>query len=160
MKIINEKGKLFGIINIIDLSVLLILGLLIVGGASRLKTRPIIASETTPATIIFEVSDVRFATVENIKEGDPIYHYDKGGYIGVIEDVEYTTYKEPVEVNGKWVNMDVPEKFVATFKVQADVKNNPDVIIAGDEQIRIGVEFRVKNKSIAFFARVMGVELE
>ncbi|TJX15194.1 DUF4330 domain-containing protein [Tissierella creatinini] len=160
MKIINEKGKLFGIINIIDLSVLLILALLIIGGASRLKSRPIVASETTPATIVFEVSDIRIETVEGIKEGDPIYHYDKGGYIGIIEDVEYSPYQEPVEVDGKWVNMDVPEKYDATFKVAADVKNNPDVIIAGDEQIRIGVEFRVKNKSIAFFARVMGVELE
>lgn len=160
MKIINEKGKLFGIINIIDLSVLLILALLVVGGASRLKTRPIVATATTPATITFEVSDVRLATVEGIKEGDPIYHYDKGGYIGIIENVTYEPYKEPVEVDGKWVNMEVPEKYVATFKVDAEVKNNPDVIVAGDEQIRIGVEFRVKNKNIAFFARVMGIELE
>ncbi len=160
MKLINEKGKLFGIINIIDLSVLIILGLLVIGGASRLKSRPIVVSETTPATITFEVSDVRFATVENIKEGDPIYHYDKGGYIGIIEDVQYSPYKEPVEVDGKLVNMEVPEKYVASFKVKADVKNNPDVIIAGDEQIRIGVEFRVKNKSIALFARVMGIEIE
>ncbi len=160
MKIINEKGKLFGIINIIDLSVLVILALIIVGGASRLKSRPIVASDTTPATITFEVSDIRMATVDGIKEGDPIYHYDKGGYIGTIEDVEYRPYQEPVEVDGKWVNMDVPGKYIATFKVGADVKNNPDVIVAGDEQIRIGVEFRVKNKSIAFFATVMGVELE
>lgn len=160
MKIVNDKGKLFGIINIIDLSVLLILVLLIIGGAQRLKNKPIIASETSIATITLEVSDVRFATVENIKEGDPIYHYDKGGYIGTIENVSYEPYQEPVEVDGKWVNMDVPEKYVAVFKVKAEVKDSPDVIIAGDEQIRIGVEFRVKNKSIAFFARVMGVEVE
>lgn len=49
---------------------------------------------------------------------------------------------------------------MATFKVEADVKDNPDVVVAGGEQIRIGVEFRVKNKRIAFFARVMGIEIQ
>ena len=160
MKIVNEKGKLFGIINVIDLSVILILGLLLVGGAQRLKTRPIVVSDESPAIITFEVSDIRLATVENIVKGDPVYHYDKGGFIGNIEDVTYEPYKEPVEFNGQWVNAEVPDKYVATFKVKADVKDNPDVIIAGDEQIRIGVEFRVKNKKIALFARVMGIEVE
>ena len=98
--------------------------------------------------------------MENIKEGDPIYHYDKGGYIGDIGEVTYAPYMEPVEVDGKLVNMEVPEKYVATFKVNAQVKDNPDVIVAGDEQVRIGVEFRVKNKKIAFFARVMGIEVQ
>lgn len=160
MKIVNEKGKLFGIINIIDLAVLLVLVLLVVGGAQRLKSKPIVASGTSNAILTFEVSDVRFATVENIIEGDPIYHYDKGGFIGNIEEVTYEPYKEPVEFEGKWVNMEVPEKYVATFKVNAEIKNNPDVIVAGDEQVRIGVEFRVKNKNIAFFARVMDIEVQ
>lgn len=150
MKIINEKGKLFGVINIIDLTVLLILALLVVGGAYRMKNKPIVVSETSKAIITFEVSDIRMATVENIIEGDPIYHYDKGGFIGNIGEVTYEPYMEPVEFNGQWVNAEVPEKYVATFKVEADVKDNPDVVVAGGEQIRIGVEFRVKNKRIAF----------
>lgn len=160
MKIVNEKGKLFGLINIIDLAVLLVLVLLIIGGAQRLKTRPIVTSESSNAIITFEVSDVRLTTVENIIEGDPIYHYDKGGFIGNIEEVTYEPYKEPVEFEGKWVNAEVPDKYVATFKVNAEIKDNPDVIVAGDEQVRIGVEFRVKNKNIALFARVMEIEVQ
>ncbi len=37
MKIIDNKGKLFGLINIIDLAVILIFVLLIGGGVKRLK---------------------------------------------------------------------------------------------------------------------------
>lgn len=159
MKIINNKGKLFGVINIIDLAVVAILALIIVGGAQRLKSRPILTNTDSDAVITFEVSDIRLATVEGIKEGDPIYHYDKGGYIGVIENVTYEPYMEPVESDGEWKNMPVPEKYTATFTVNAKVKDNPDVVIAGDEQMRIGVEFRVKNRNIAFFARVMGIEV-
>lgn len=160
MKIVNEKGKLFGLINIIDLIVVLILALIVVGGASRLKTKPIIVNEDSKAVITFEVSDVRMATVENIIVGDPIYHYDKGGFIGNITDVKVEPYKEPVESNGQWVNAEIPEKYVATFTVDADVRDNPDVIIAGNEQTRIGVQFRVKNKRIAFFGTVMKIEVQ
>lgn len=160
MKIINEKGKLFGIINIIDLTVLLILGLLVVGGTVRMRNKPIVASEPSKAIISFEVSDVRMVTVENIVEGDPLYHYDKGGFIGTIKEVTYEPYMDKVEYNGKWVNAEVPGKYVVKFKVEADVKDNPDVIVAGGEQTRIGVEFRVKNKRIAVFARVMDLEIQ
>lgn len=160
MKIVNEKGKLFGIINVIDLAVLLILALVIIGGASRLKGKPIIVNEDSKAIITFEVSDVRMATVENIIVGDPIYHYDKGGYIGDIIDVKVEPYKEPVESNGQWINAEIPEKYVATFTVEADIRDNPDVIVAGGEQTRIGVQFRVKNKRIAFFGTVMKIEVQ
>ncbi len=160
MKIVNEKGKLFGLINIIDLMVVLILALIVVGGASRLKTKPIVVNNDSKAVITFEVSDVRMATVENIIVGDPIYHYDKGGFIGNITDVKVEPYKEPVELDGKWINAEIPEKYVATFTVDAEVRDNPDVIVSGGEQTRIGVQFRVKNKRIAFFGTVMKIELQ
>lgn len=160
MKIINEKGKLFGIINIIDLSVLLIIGLLVIGGAKRMKTKPIIVSETTKAIVTFEVSNVRMASVKNINVGDPIYHYDKGGYIGEIIEVNYEAYKEPVELNGKWVNAEVPEKYVVIFKVEADVRDNPDVVVVGGEQTRIGAQYRLKNKKIACFGTVLDIEVK
>lgn len=160
MKIVNEKGKIFGLINIIDLMVIVILALIVVGGASRLKTKPIVSNDDSKAVITFEVKDIRMATVENIKVGDPLYHYDKGGYIGNISSVNVEPYMEPVEYNGKWVNAEIPEKYVATFTVEGDVRDNPDFIVSGGEQTRIGVEFRVKNKRIGLFGTVIKMEVE
>ncbi len=145
MKIINGKGKLFGIINIIDLTVLLVVGLILVGGgAKRMKSKPIIVNDETKAIITYEVSDIRMVSVENIVVGDSLYHYDKGGYIGEIIETNYEPYTEPVESDGKWVDAEVPNKYVVTFKVEADVKNNPDVILVGGEQTRIGTQYRLK----------------
>ena len=93
MKIINEKGKLFGIINIIDLGVILIIALLIGGGAKRMKKNPGITAETKKALITIEVSDVRTPTVDGIVIGDPLYHYDKGEKIGDIVDKKVENYK-------------------------------------------------------------------
>lgn len=159
MKIINEKGKLFGIINIIDLTALLVVALLAVGGIQRMKTKPIIVNEDSKALITYEVSDIRMASVENIVEGDELFHYDRGGYVGKIKEVSYEPYTEPVESNGAWVDAEVPNKYVATFVVEADVRDNPDVIIVGGEQTRVGTQYRMKNKRIAFFGTVIGIEV-
>lgn len=159
MKIIDEKGKLFGLINVIDLTVLLVLVLLVVGGAKRFKSKPIVTNEQTEAEITFEVSDVRMATVENIIEGDELYHYDRGGHLGEIVKVDYEPYREPLEKDGEWINAEVPDKYTVTFTVKTKVKNNPDVIIAGDEQVRVGGQYRVKNKNIACFGTVMDMKV-
>lgn len=159
MKVINEKGKLFGLINIIDLAVVLILGLLVVGGAMRMKTKPIVVSESSKANITYEVSDIRMVSVDNINVGDPLYHYDKGDFIGTIIEKEVEPYTEPLEKDGEWINAEVPGKYVVTFKVEADVKDNPDVIVVGGEQTRVGIQYRMKNKNIAFFGTALGMEV-
>src|SRR5690554_1165418 len=97
MKIINEKGKLFGLINIIDLAVVMILGLLVVGGAMRMKSKPIVVSETSKAYITYEVQDIRMVSVDNIEVGDPLYHYDKGDFVGTIVEKEVKPFTEPLE---------------------------------------------------------------
>lgn len=160
MKLMDEKGKLFGLINIIDLMAVVVLALLIFGGVKRLKSQPIIADKTSEAIITYEVEDVRMATVENVVVGDPIYHYDKNEYIGEIVEVEHREYTEPVEFNGEWVSSAVPNKYVVSFKVKADVKNNPEVVLAGGEQTRVGTQYRMKNKRIGFFGTAMEVEVQ
>lgn len=159
MKLIDKKGKLFGLINIIDLTTILVVGLLVFGGIKRLQSQPIVVDKTSEASIIYRVEDVRMATVDNVVKGDPLYHYDKGEYIGEIEDVEYEPFTEPLESNGEWIMAPIPGKYVVSIKVKANVKNNPDVILVGGEQTRVGTQYRMKNKRIAFFGTAMEVEV-
>lgn len=159
MKVINEKGKIFGIINIIDLAAILIIALVGIGGYQRLKSQPIVVSETTKAIITIEVSNVRIPTVNSIVVGDGIYHYDKGNYIGEIVEVSYEEYMEPLERDGSWVNSPLPGKYNVIFKVEANVRDNPDVIVAGGEQTRVGAQFRLKNKKATFFGTVLDIKV-
>lgn len=161
MKIINEKGKLFGIVNIIDLIVILLIGLLIIGGILRMRQRPTSTTEAKKAEITVEVPDVRTPSVEGLVIGDPVYHYDKGELLGTIVDKKVEPYKEPVESgDGKWVLAEIPEKYVVTLTVEANVRENSDVVIAGGEQIRIGTQFRLKNRNVAVMGTILGVEVE
>ena len=160
MKIIDEKGKLFGLINIIDLSVLLVVVLLVVGGASRFKAKPTVTGKLSEALIDFEVSNVRMATVNQIAEGDQVFHYDKGTLIGEVVEVSVEPYKDVIEGDNEWIESEVPNKYIVNFKVKADVKDSQDVIIAGEEQMRVGISYRVKNKKAAFTGTVMDIEVK
>jgi|SRR5690554_2128119 len=159
MKVIDKKGRLFGIINVIDLMVLLVLVFLILGGVYRMMSKPGRLKETTKAYITYEVPNIKMTTISNLKKGDLLYTYDKDELLGTIVESTYEPYSELLEREGEWVNAVVPEKYTLTLVVKADVVDNPDSIIGGGEEIRADVQYRLKNKKIAFFATVTEVEL-
>lgn len=161
MKIIDKKGKLFGIINIVDLVVVLLVALLIYGGVTRLKKSPVAEADTKKALVTVEISNVRMASVDGIEVGDPLYHYDRGTLFGTIVDKEVEPYREPVESgDGRWILAEVPEKYVVTLTVEADARDSENVVIIGGEHIRIGTQFRLKNKKVAVMSTILGVEVE
>ena len=161
MKIIDKKGRLFGLINIIDLLVILLLIALVAVGAKRFGNKGPVGEVTTKKGVITaEIKDVRDVTANNIKVGDPIYDYDKGTYLGKIASAEVEPYKDTTEYQGKFYNSEVPGKYRVLMTIDADVKDTQDFYQVGTEQVRIGAEMRIKNKRIATFMTILGVEVK
>lgn len=161
MRLIDNKGKIFGIINIIDLAIIIILVVLIVGGINRFKRiSPQVVTEGQKAIVKVEISKVRQPTVDGIEVGDILYHYDKGQVFGKIISKEVVNSKEPVGTSdGKIVLSDIPGKYDVILNVEANATNTSNVIIIGGEHTRIGSRFRLKNKKIAVFGTILGVDL-
>lgn len=159
MKIVDNKGRLFGIINIIDLLVLLAIVALVVIGVSRMGKGIVTTSSTKEGIVTYEISDIRQVTIDNIKIGDPVYHYDKGTYIGEIVDVKIEPFKEKVDHNGRWIEAEVPRRFVALVDVKTNLEETDQYYVVGGEQTRVGIQFRLKNKNFASFGIVMGIEV-
>ena len=83
MKIIDKKGRLFGLINIVDLLIIILLLALVAVGVKRFGNKAAVGEATTKKGVITaEIKDVRDVTAKNVKVGDPIYDYDKGTLIG------------------------------------------------------------------------------
>ena len=161
MKIIDKKGRLFGLINIVDLLVIILLLALVMVGVKRFGNKAAVGEATTKKGVITaEVKDVRDVTANNIKVGDPIYDYDKGTYLGKIVTAEVEPYKDKTEYQGKFYNAEVPDKFRVIITIDADVKETQDFYQVGTEQVRIGAEMRIKNKSITTFMTILGVEVK
>lgn len=157
---IDKRGKIFGIINVIDLLFLLILGVALVGGFIRFKDSTIVAESTSPGKISILVDDVREASIENIKEGQDLYHYDKGIHLGKITAVEVSPYKKPVEFEGEWVDAEVPGKYSALITLEVEVTQNEKAYMIGGEEMRVGTEYRLKSKTSAFTGVCVGIYVE
>ncbi|MBU5670168.1 DUF4330 domain-containing protein [Peptoniphilus sp. MSJ-1] len=160
MKIIDKRGRLFGLINVIDLVVILLVLALVVVGVKRFGTKAAVGDVSTKQGVVTaEITDIREATVKNIKVGDPIYDYDKGTYLGEIANVEVGPHTDEVEYQGKVVRAEVPDKFRAEIKIKADIKDTKDFYQIGTEQVRVGSQIRIKNKNITTFMTILGIEI-
>lgn len=161
MNIIDKKGRLFGLVNIVDLLVIILIIALVATGVKRFGSKSAVGEVSTKKGVISaEVKDVRDVTANNIKVGDPIYDYDKGTYLGKIASVDVEAYRDKTEYQGKFYNAEVPEKYRVLMTIDADIKETQDFYQVGTEQVRIGAEMRIKNKSITTFMTILGIEVK
>lgn len=85
MKLIDEKGRLFGKLNIFDLLIILLLLVGVVGMASRLMMPAEKGNETKTATYQVEINNVDECYTTAFEVGDPIY--EAGVRIGTVTAV-------------------------------------------------------------------------
>ena len=134
---------------------------LVAVGVKRFGNKAAVGEATTKKGVITaEIKDVRDVTAKNVKVGDPIYDYDKGTLIGKILTAGVEPYKDKTEYQGKFYNAEVPGKYRVIMTIDADVKETQDFYQVGTEQIRIGAEMRIKNKSITSFMTILGIEVK
>lgn len=160
MKILDKRGRLFGKLNIIDLLVLLIVGAILIFGISRMGSGVVTQGQSINGTVTYEIADVRQMTVDQINVGDPVYHYDKGTYIGTISGVDVQPFRERIDYNGRWVEADVPRKFVVLLDVDATMTESDEFYLAGGEQTRVGIQYRLKNKNFASFGVAVDINIQ
>ena len=159
----DNKGKLFGKINIIDLFVILIIIAAI--GVTYFKFNlsahsDVVSSNGTVEYTLFAKS-VRMYTVEQLVEGDKIYDEESGKCVGTIIGVEYEpAYDYVIKTDGTPVYSRIPEKYNVKVKVRADaVINGMGVNANGSKSLyynqngtyytkRAQVEFRITDLNV------------
>lgn len=162
MKIVNEKGKLFGIINIVDLAVLLIVLLLAYAVAVKLSGGSIntpITSNRKTVTVTVKAPSKSDIMLDVFKKGDQLMY----GSV-FIDD----TYIQKVESFPTMVNVPLPtgeivptpdpvyKDIFITFTTPVDTGSN--VIKVGDSMVRIGGQFNLFTKNAVATCYVMEIE--
>ncbi len=161
MKAIDKKGKLFGVINIIDLLVLiLIVGLVIFGAKRFTSAGPVGSSNQGEGYLTFEISDIRQIAVDTMKVGDPVYEYDKGTYIGEIVDIRAEEYKQPIEYRGRYVLATMPEKYRVYLKVKSNIHQDDRAYSVNGQDLVFGVQYRLKNKEFSAFGVLLDIDAQ
>lgn len=90
-KIVDEKGRLFGKLNLIDTIAIIVVILLIIGVFMRffVLDNTSVTNDTTPITYSVQATGVRMYTINSIEVGDTVYDDDTGTMVGVISAINY-----------------------------------------------------------------------
>ena len=130
MKLIDKKGRLFGIINAIDAVIALVIIVIAAGAVYKFafmeKTSTVASME--PISYTVEVKKVRNFIMDNVKEGDTLFDGASGTAIGTITKVDYSTAKEPMGLaDGTLIMAEVENRYDVVFTVEADASTNGDI---------------------------------
>lgn len=157
MRIVDEKGKLFGLVNPFDLVALLLV--IAVAGGIYLKLRPgNTPRETAEVEVTVVAPFVRPAAAEAVKVGDRLVA--KGSFTDarIVEVRVEPGLIATTRADGtRLLTRDPYNKDVyATIRGKA-VINEPDLQI-GRQEVRIGKNFFLKTQTVELRAEVTGIK--
>lgn len=129
--IIDEKGKLFGKISIIDIAVIVVIVIAVIGGIvvyNNIEQGKIAPSDSAlighsealqEINVDFELANVREITKKALSVGDKVYSAETDKYIGEITKIDSLPYKDPITgTDGTMIFAPVPEKYILTVSVK------------------------------------------
>lgn len=161
MKIINEKGKLFGIINPVDLIVLILI-LSIAGGVAYkflFSQTPVMAEKEVYVTLYAQQQLQEVA--DSIKKGDKLVANNQYTNAEVVEviDVKPAVTVSP-NYEGKSVESEHP--LWKDIKIMIKDKINPASLPlkAGGQEIRVGYPYIFKTQTVEANSRITKIEFK
>jgi hypothetical protein len=161
MKIINEKGRLFGIINVIDLSVLLVL-VLITGAVAFKVTGGNIATSSggiKEITFVVKAPQKYDFVAQAFKEGDRLT------YGNIFLDAEIASVRfEPAKISapnaeGKLIAANDPVYNDIYLTIKARLNTNTPVLKLGNYEVRVGATYVVTTQRAAVAAFVQEINI-
>lgn len=149
MKFLDERGKLFGIINLIDLAVVLLLVFLAAGvyyKSERLTEQTPLT--TTPITMEFLALDVPEVVAGQIKAGDGAWDRDTNSYLGKIIKVEVRPAQMMTPTaDGKQVLAQLPTRQDVLMTIQGEGQVSESDVRLGRRDVRAGLTIFMNSQS-------------
>lgn len=138
--IIDEKGKLFGKLSVVDILIaLIIIAAVFVVGVKIFGSGGAIRGSTVACEYTMSVKNIRAESVDAITRSTGLDLYDTKGYnVGTIKEI---TEVKPYEMyvnksDGTIVKAAVPERFEIKFKVQSEAaKSGNSYLLGGKSEV-------------------------
>jgi hypothetical protein len=119
-KIIDDRGRLFGVISVIDVIVLAVVAILVAAVLTKfnIQDTPIASTNTVRVVYTVKIPMIRSTTAALLRPGDNLYT-DTGTFIGVIQGVNVEdAYHPEWLVDGTYVMGKVQERYDVTLTVE------------------------------------------
>jgi hypothetical protein len=163
MQIINEKGKLFGLINVLDLVFLIVIALGLVIGYKYISGSAMAGYQSN---VYFEVElkSVKQEFADKIQIGDEIKDSIKDYYLGKVSNKRVV---KEVSVNWdsnaqKFVESESPEDVTVYIEVLCNgtVNDEDGFIYAESQPVSVGKEMFIKGKGYAHAGYITLVKVD
>jgi hypothetical protein len=156
-----EKGKLFGLLNIVDIIVILLVVAAVVGvGAKTSVLRKMTAKSTvSPVRTEVFVDDILPVTAAAPKVGDVVRELSSGEELGVVKDVKVEDHVEKAsDAQGNWHMNPVPGRKSVTLTLEGDLTAYNNQFRVGTMNIKVGSKITISSDLYQFESVIIGVE--
>ncbi len=168
MKIIDEKGKLFGIINVVDLLVLVAV-LAALGGVGYKLFKPElpdlkdVSSPNADLKMDVRVFGVMPYIWEDLEHNSPVGERMVAGsefVEGEIVDMQFEEYTQIIVTDdGRMIESRDGIRKNIIFTITAEVKKDTPVLKIGSQEVRVGRGFTVKTNSFEMNGSITSLEI-
>jgi hypothetical protein len=164
LKLLDDKGKVFGLINIIDLIVLVFVVALVLGGAYRFygprQNGDIFQQEGDTVLMKGRVFDVSKYTANVIRVGDIVIDTAAQVPFGEIISVETVPHRRPVDTaEGKVVLSEVPERFDVILSLKGAARVSEHAIRIATHDVRVGSRIVLGGREYSIATTILQVEV-
>jgi hypothetical protein len=158
MKLLDQQGKLFGKINLIDFLVILLIALLVVFAASKILNKEV-STGSIPLTYTVRVEEVAPETYESVMKHVPSQLMASGSLVdGYVTDVQATTHIIYTEAaGGQLIEAEDPQLLDLVFTIEVNVpKDTVQLNTVGTQEVRIGrKDHIVKTEYFEFIGTIL-----
>ncbi|ACX53053.1 hypothetical protein Adeg_1974 [Ammonifex degensii KC4] len=159
MRLIDEKGKLFGLINVLDLF-LILLALLVVGGLTYKLLLPRSSVAPTKVTFVVRVPAVPPETARMVQVGDRMVAGAEYTGVKVIDVKVEPALTTETNSQGQKVLARDPYFKDVIVTLQGETPLTSAAIRMGNQEIRAGREYYVKSLTYELKGTIIKVSLE
>lgn len=159
MSLIDDKGRIFGKFNILDLFIIAMIIVLGVGGFYKVKkVNPTNIIKPKPIDLKIIVMEREKFSADMIKKGDILKEYDTGIVLGEITDIEANpAAAEVATIDGEIKIAEIPDRYDLLITVDAKAMITENAIMSGNKELRIGNKLVLRTKTYALDSIVLEV---
>ena len=158
---IDNKGKLFGKINVVDLLIVALLVIVAIATAYKFGISPKSDADNSNITIeyVLKVSGIRESNANNILAGDKIYEKKTQKLLGTVTNVERKPAMDHITaVDGTIKYVQRPQRYDVNITVESDGKIiNGGYFANGTRGINIFGEIEISSQKYTMTTEVLSV---
>ncbi len=155
---IDEKGRLFGKLNLLDLF-LIILFVAIAIFACLFLSGNSGSNSTVPVSYVVEIQNKEEAYFDHVIIGETVSDGITGAYLGTISGFEKKPAQVIAQANDKLVIANPEGRFDGYITISADATEAYPDLVLGGEPIKIGSEIAYRSETLAMHGYIVDIHL-